>query len=171
MSFLLPKISILFAVCNKNIANVFTAYCNTMLFCLSFLCCIRLHNRQITLVQLWSDVSSERQAKRYLTTYISWNLIIFSITWDNWSLHKFFSFCILSLTLSSPNYSIGIFTYLKLWLADVIHNFKWVFTYLKLCLADAIHNFKWVKIIQIWQKGGQQIPNLADWCHFLSLTG
>ena len=29
------------------------------------------------------------------------------------------------------------------------------FTHLKLCLADAIHNFKWVKIIQIWQNGGQ----------------
>ena len=26
-----------------------------------------------------------------------------------------------------------------------------IFTHLKLCLADAIHNFKWVKIIQIWQ--------------------
>ena len=24
-----------------------------------------------------------------------------------------------------------------------------IFTHLKLCLADAIHNFKWVKIIQI----------------------
>ena len=31
-----------------------------------------------------------------------------------------------------------------------------------LCLADAIHNFEWVKIIQIWQGGGQQISNLAD---------
>ena len=36
-----------------------------------------------------------------------------------------------TLTLSPPNYSI------------------WIFTHLKLCLADAIHNFKWVKIIQI----------------------
>ena len=27
---------------------------------------------------------------------------------------------------------------------------------------DAIHNFKWVKVIQIWQIGGQQISNLAD---------
>ena len=34
-------------------------------------------------------------------------------------------------TLQPPNYSIGIFTHLKL------------------CLADAIHNFKWVKIIEI----------------------
>ena len=44
---------------------------------------------------------------------------------------------------------------------------------LKLCLADAIHNFKWVKIIQIWQNGGQLFSNLADWscwCHILSLT-
>ena len=24
-----------------------------------------------------------------------------------------------------------------------------IFTHMKLCLADAIHNFKWVKIIQI----------------------
>ena len=37
-----------------------------------------------------------------------------------------------------------------------------MFTYLKLCLADAIHNFKWVKIIQIWQYGGQKISNIAD---------
>ena len=48
-----------------------------------------------------------------------------------------------ALTLWPPNYSIGIFTHLKL------------------CLADAIHNFKWVKIIQIWQNGSQQISNLA----------
>ena len=39
----------------------------------------------------------------------------------------------LRLTLWPPNYSI------------------WIFTHLKLCYADAIHNFKWVKIIQIWQ--------------------
>ena len=30
---------------------------------------------------------------------------------------------------------------------------------------DAIHNFKWVKIIQIWQNGGQLFSNLAGWCH------
>ena len=48
------------------------------------------------------------------------------------------------LTLYPPSYSIGMFTHLKL------------------CLADAMHNFKWVKIIQIWQNGGQQISNLAD---------
>ena len=36
-----------------------------------------------------------------------------------------------TLILYPANYSIGIFTHLKL------------------CLADAIHNFKWVKIIQI----------------------
>ena len=41
------------------------------------------------------------------------------------------------LTLNRQNYSI------------------WIFTHLKLCLADAIHNFKWVKIIPIWQNGGQ----------------
>ena len=40
-------------------------------------------------------------------------------------------FCV--LTLQPTNYLIGIFTHLKL------------------CLADAIHNFKWPKIIQIWQ--------------------
>ena len=49
-----------------------------------------------------------------------------------------------TLTLQPPNYWIVIFTHLKL------------------CLADAIHNFKWVKIIQIWQNGGQNISNLAD---------
>ena len=43
-----------------------------------------------------------------------------------------------------------------------------IFTHLKLCLADAIHNFKWVKIIQIWQNGGQRFSNLARWCHILS---
>ena len=48
------------------------------------------------------------------------------------------------LTVQPPNYSIGIFTHLKL------------------CLADAIHNFRWVKIIQIRQNGGQQMSNLAD---------
>ena len=46
----------------------------------------------------------------------------------------------------------------------------WIFTHLKLCLADAIHNFKWVKIIQIWQNGGQVFSNHAGWCHILSLT-
>ena len=51
------------------------------------------------------------------------------------------------LTLQPPNYSI------------------WIFTHLKLCLADAIHNFKWVKIIQIWQNGGHLFSNIADWCH------
>ena len=40
-----------------------------------------------------------------------------------------------------------------------------------LCLADAIHNFKWVKIIKIWQNGGQLFSNIAltflkggTWC-------
>ena len=56
------------------------------------------------------------------------------------------------LTLYPQNYSIGIFTHLKL------------------CLADAIHNFKWVKIIQIWQNRGQRFSNIVDWCHILSLT-
>ena len=27
---------------------------------------------------------------------------------------------------------------------------------------------KWVKIIQIWQNGGQLFSNIADWCHVLS---
>ena len=43
------------------------------------------------------------------------------------------------------------------------------FTHLKLCLADEIHNIKWVKIIQIWQNGGQLFSNIAGWCHILSL--
>ena len=58
--------------------------------------------------------------------------------------------CTHLLTLSPPNYSI------------------WIFTHLKLCLADAIHNFKWVKIIQIWQNGRGLFSNLADYCHFSS---
>ena len=45
----------------------------------------------------------------------------------------------------------------------------WIFTHLKLCLADAIHNFKWVKIIQIWQNGGQLFSKISGWCHILSL--
>ena len=52
------------------------------------------------------------------------------------------------LTLWPPSYSIGIFTHLKL------------------RLADAIHNFKWVKIIQIYQNGGHQFWNLFDWNKF-----
>ena len=36
---------------------------------------------------------------------------------------------------------------------------------LNLCLADAIHNFKWVKIIKIWQNGGQLFSNIAGWKH------
>ena len=39
----------------------------------------------------------------------------------------------LGSTLQLPSYLIGIFTHLKL------------------CLADSIHNFKWVKCIQIRQ--------------------
>ena len=45
-----------------------------------------------------------------------------------------------------------------------------IFTHLKLCLADAIHNFKWVKIIQIWLNGRQFFSNRVDWCHIMSLT-
>ena len=56
------------------------------------------------------------------------------------------------LGFKPPNYLIGIFTHLKL------------------CLTDAIHNFKWVKLIQIWQNGGQLFTNLADWCHIMALT-
>ena len=56
------------------------------------------------------------------------------------------------LNLLPPNYAI------------------YILTHLKLCLADAINNFKCVKIIQIWQNGGQLFSNLADWCHILSLT-
>ena len=42
-----------------------------------------------------------------------------------------------------------------------INNYSiWIFTHLKLCLADAIHNFKWVKIIQIWQNGVQLFLHL-----------
>ena len=36
-----------------------------------------------------------------------------------------------------------------------------------LCLADAIHNFNWVKIIKIWQNGGQLFSNIAGWCHII----
>ena len=52
------------------------------------------------------------------------------------------------LTLQPPNYSIVIFTHLKL------------------CLADAIHNFKWVKIIQISQSGSELFLNSLS---FMSL--
>ena len=56
------------------------------------------------------------------------------------------------LTLTPPNYSIVIFTHLKL------------------CLADVIHNFKWVKIMQIWQNEDQLFSNSADLCHIMALT-
>ena len=46
----------------------------------------------------------------------------------------------------------------------------WIFTHLKLYLAEAIPNFKWVKIIRIWQNRGQLFSNFADWCHILSST-
>ena len=41
---------------------------------------------------------------------------------------------------------------------------------LKLCLADVIHNFKWLEIIRICQNGGQLFWDLADRCHVLPLT-
>ena len=46
-----------------------------------------------------------------------------------------------------------------------LFNLIGLFTHLKLCLADVIHNFKWVKIIQIWQNGCQRFWNIVDWCH------
>ena len=45
--------------------------------------------------------------------------------------------------------------------------FKVVQFEFSLTWSDAIHNFKWVKIIQIWQNGGQQFSNLTDWCYVL----
>ena len=45
-----------------------------------------------------------------------------------------------------------------------------ILPHLKLCLADAIYNYKWVKIIHIWQNGGQRFWDLVDWCHVLCLT-
>ena len=49
-------------------------------------------------------------------------------------------------TLVTPNYSIWIFTHLKL-------------------------RLKWVKIIYIWQNGGQLFSNIADWFYILFLKG
>ena len=48
--------------------------------------------------------------------------------------------------------------------------FNFNFQPLEVVSPDAIHNFKWVKIIQIWQYGGQLFSNLAGWCLILSLT-
>ena len=45
-----------------------------------------------------------------------------------------------------------------------------IFSHLKLRLADAIHNFKWLKIIKIRQIKGEQLRNIADSCHVLTLT-
>ena len=45
-----------------------------------------------------------------------------------------------------------------------------IFTHLKLRLADAIHNFKVVKIMQIWQNEDQFFSNRADWCQIMVLT-
>ena len=51
------------------------------------------------------------------------------------------------LWIKPPSYLIGIFTHLKLF------------------LANAIYNFKWVKIMQVWLAEGQLTSNLADWCN------
>ena len=81
--------------------------------------------------------------------YMSCLSCLLKITrWTQWIIQKYFS----ALTLYPQNYSI------------------WIFTHLKLCLADAIHNFKWVKIIQIWQNEGQLFSDIVDWCHIWSLT-
>ena len=45
-----------------------------------------------------------------------------------------------------------------------------IFTHMKLCLADAIHKFMWVKIIQSWQNRGQLFWNFAVWCQVSSST-
>ena len=43
-----------------------------------------------------------------------------------------------------------------------------IFTHLKLCLADVIHNSKWVKIIQILQMEVNFFSNFADlMSHFI----
>ena len=73
-----------------------------------------------------------------------------SVTNSGIKFHKSLNWKNLTLTLQPPDYSIGIFTHLKL------------------CLADAIHNFKWVKIIQSWQNECGLFSNLADYCHNLS---
>ena len=54
-----------------------------------------------------------------------------------------------ALTLISypPSYSIGIFTHLKLRLADATHNFKWVE----------------ILVLQIWQHWGQLFSDITDW--------
>ena len=70
-----------------------------------------------------------------------------------------------------PNVVNGDLTYYVEVLNHEPPNFSiWIFTHLKLCLADTIHNFRWVKIIQIWQNGGQLFSNVAGWSHILSLT-
>ena len=73
----------------------------------------------------------------------------FTITWPEWPVaHTVHNSIWLQLTTIhiKPNDLIGIFTHLKL------------------CLADTIHNFKWGKIIQFWQNGGQLF---ADCFHIL----
>ena len=36
-------------------------------------------------------------------------------------------------------------------------------------VSENYYKFKWVKIIQIWQNGGQLFSNLAGFCHILSV--
>ena len=98
-----------------------------------------LHTNKIS----WSDSNSmlgQRRRRRH-------NVNPALNEWLRWIIYKYIWF---TLTLPPPNYSI------------------WIFIHLMLCLADAIHNFKWVKIIPIWQNGGQPFSNISDWCHILS---
>ena len=50
---------------------------------------------------------------------------------------------------------------------SLIYSFNRQIIYQK--FLPTIHNLKWVKLIQIWQNGGQWFWNLADWCRVLSL--
>ena len=118
---------------------------------------------------------------------LCWILLIFKIfpycTMTNFKLIKFKMVdyrtlsTLLWLLSDNPCYIAISILWNKMWGINPLNaklfnliTIIWIFIHLKLCLADAIHNFKWLKIIRIWQNGGQLFSNIADWCHILALT-
>ena len=107
-------------------------------------------NTQIQ-IRIWPHPCQQVILNHSHQRHIHSQKIIVKCKYKGWK--RFWSWsAVKGLTLKPPNYSIRIFTHLKL------------------CLADAINNFKWLKIIQIWQNEGQLFSNLAGWCHILSLA-
>ena len=97
-------------------------------------------------------------------------LVIIESLLRNWiPIVSLYYWKLLEYHIKKQIYLVGLFVKrATFWWTRLIYQSRtgiWIFTNLKLCLADAIHNFKWLKIIQIWQNGGQLFSNLADRCH------